>query len=101
MEELRKLFEENFVYEAGGDFYVEGTSNDMWAWITKYFTPKAIPLDAVVKPACGKCIDCKFYIDMDYQKDIQNACSNGNIVFGYIPMEADKFGCIYFESKSV
>lgn len=38
-----------------------------------------------------KCIDCKFYVDMDYQKDIQNACSNGNIVFGYIPMEADKF----------
>lgn len=50
MEELKKSFEENFVYEAGGDFYIEGTSSDMWAWITKYFTPKAIPLDAVVKP---------------------------------------------------
>ncbi len=67
----------------------------------KWARSKVSRVELPVKPACGKCIDCKFYIDMDYQKDIQNACSNSNVMFGYIPMEADKFGCIYFESKSV
>ena len=39
---------------------------------------KAIQVQAKAKPACGLCKDCKFYIDIDYKKDIQNACSNDN-----------------------
>ena len=56
-------------------------------------------IQKAVKPAYGKCIDCKFYLEINYKKDIRNVCRNENVVFGEILMEADKFGCIYFESK--
>jgi hypothetical protein len=57
-------------------------------------------VQAAVKPACGNCINCIHFVDIDIQKDLQSACTHKNITVEWVE-NPEEFGCIYFESKSV